>query len=150
MKAASGELRRVIEDAGARLRAIPELSAARKTAPSSWSIKEILGHLLDSAANNHQRFLRARGPGNLAFPGYEQEAWVRMQDYQSRPWAELIDFWVLFNRHLAHTIERIPADALNTTCLIGTGKPVTLGFLIDDYLQHLRHHLDQIRARAGE
>ena len=125
-------------------------TAGRKTGPAAWSIKEILGHLLDSAANNHQRFIRAQNAPTLVFPGYEQETWVRSQDYQNRPWTELIDFWLLFNRHLAHTIAQIPSGALNTTCQIGAGKPVTLSFLIDDYLEHLRHHLDQIRDRAGK
>ena len=149
MKAAAGELLRVIEGAGAALRAIPEASAGRKPTAVAWSIKEILGHLLDSAANNHQRFIRAQQTGTLVFPGYEQEVWVRSQDYQTRPWIELIDFWSLYNRHLAHLIARIPESALEARCEIESGKPVTLRYLIDDYLRHLRHHLDQISGRAG-
>ena len=116
-----------------------------------WSVKEIVGHLIDSAANNHQRFVRAQHAQRLEFAGYEQNLWVRSQDYQSYPWHELVDFWMLYNRHLAYVITRVPAAALKISCRIGDDKPVTLGFLIEDYLRHLRHHVRQIgRASCRE
>jgi hypothetical protein len=78
------------------------------------------------------------------FPGYEQDEWVRRQDYTSKPWVELVDLWRLFNRHVAHTLRNIPGEKLETICRIGSGDPVTLGFIMEDYLAHLKHHLAQL------
>ena len=117
--------------------------AARRPAPAAWSAKEIIGHLVDSAANNHQRFVRAQQGDALTFPGYDQEHWVASQDYQTADWSALLTFWRLFN----HVIRRIPSSRLDTECRIGDGSTVSLGFLVDDYLVHLTHHLRQIDAR---
>ena len=120
-----------------------------KLRPEVWSIKEIVGHLIDSATNNHQRFVRAQQTEKLAFPGYDQDAWVRLQGHQDRPWLELIEFWALYNFQLSRTIRRIPEAALGMMCRIGTNELVTLGFLVEDYLVHLRHHLKQIEERLA-
>ncbi|MGE0444686.1 MAG: DinB family protein [Vicinamibacterales bacterium] len=129
------------------LRALDEQVAGLKPDPSTWSIKEVLGHLVDSAANNHQRFVRAQEIGELVLPGYEQDHWVRAQAYQARPWAEIVQLWEVYNRHLAHVIRHIPAPALETRCRIADYAPVTLGFIVEDYVTHMRHHLQQIETR---
>lgn len=147
MQSIADELTRVVDEAAAELRTLGEAVAAAKLRSDSWSIKEIVGHLVDSAANNHQRFVRAQATGQLAFPGYVQDVWVRSQDHQSRPWLELVEFWVSYNHHLAHTIRRIPESALSVPCRIGANEAVTLRFLVEDYLVHLRHHLKQIEDR---
>src|SRR5262252_10395120 len=95
-------------DAADRLHLIGEAAASRRPAPGKWSKKEILGHLIDSATNNHQRFVRAQISDELTFPGYEQDEWVRRQDYNSKPWNELVELWRLFNRHVAHIIRNLP------------------------------------------
>ena len=123
---------------------VDEQDAAVRPAADAWSKKEVVGHLIDSAANNHQRFVRAQGVTSLDFPPYEQEAWVQRQDYAAAPWEALIELWRLYNLHLAHLIRKIPAAKLETICRIGANKPVTLGFLIEDYLAHLRLHLKQL------
>lgn len=138
-------LRAAVDDAVPRLRAIDGARARRKGAPEAWSIQEILGHLVDSAANNHQRFIRAQEGQSLVFPKYEQDHWVRVQGYNDSPWHDLIDLWRLYNLHLAQVMERIVPEALNTECRIGPSEPVTLGFLMEDYVVHLRHHLGRIR-----
>jgi len=143
----AGELTTAVDAAAIELRSISESAAAAKRSQSVWSIKEILGHLVDSASNNHQRFVRAQLTNPLELPGYEQDAWVRVEDHQSRPWPELVEFWVLYNRYLSHVIERIPDSSLDVSCRIGADEPVTLRFLAEDYLRHLRHHLNQIRER---
>ena len=143
------ELVRVVDEAATELRALDELLAASKRKPDVWSVKEIIGHLIDSAANNHQRFVRAQQAAELSLPGYDQDAWVRSQDHQSRSWLELLEFWVLYNHHLSHTIRHIPNSALNVQCRIGTNEPVTLRFLVEDYVVHLRHHLEQIKERRA-
>jgi hypothetical protein len=142
--AAANELVGIVETSFAKLRLLHETEVNLKPAPGKWSKKEILGHLLDSATNNHQRFVRAQMSEEFDFPGYEQDEWVRRQDYTSKPWVELVELWRLFNRHVAHTLRNIPGEKLETICRIGSGDPVTLGFIMEDYLAHLKHHLAQL------
>ena len=145
----AAELSGVVDSTSLELRTIADDVAASKRSADAWSVKEILGHLIDSAANNHQRFVRAQQASAFSFPGYEQDHWVRSQNYQARPWLQLIDFWVVYNHHLAHVIRQIPESAAPIPCRIGADDAVTLGFLVEDYLAHLRHHLKQIQERRG-
>jgi len=140
----ANELVGVVETSSAKLRLLHETEVTLKPAPGKWSKKEILGHLLDSATNNHQRFIRAQMTEEFVFPGYDGDEWVRRQDYNSKPWMELVDLWRLFNRHVAHTMRNIPGEKLEMLCKIGSGDPVTLGFIVEDYLTHLKHHLAQL------
>jgi len=147
LDAVATELIGVIDRTALELRTIDDVSAGAKPKSDVWSVKEILGHLVDSAANNHQRFVRAQLETGLSFPGYEQNGWVRSQDYQSESWLQLIDLWVAYNHHLAHVIRRIPDAAANATCRIGANDGVALVALVEDYVRHVRHHLDQIQQR---
>ncbi len=78
---------RVVEETEKRLSAITEQESTTRSGDGKWSRKEVLGHLIDSASNNHQRFVRAQLDGALNFPGYQQDGWNRAQQYQSEPWA---------------------------------------------------------------
>jgi hypothetical protein len=147
IQSVADELIRVVDEAAKGLRTLDERRAAAKPRPEVWSVKEILGHLIDSAANNHQRFVRAQQVAELAMPGYDQDHWVKSQGHQNRGWPELLEFWVSYNHHLSHVIRRIPESALAVPCRIGASEPVTLGFLVEDYAVHLRHHLKQIQER---
>jgi hypothetical protein len=143
----ANELVGAVETASAKLKLLQETEVTSKPTPNKWSKKEILGHLMDSASNNHQRFVRAQminGASEFVFPGYEQDDWVRRQDYNAKPWTELVELWRLFNRHVAHALRGISDDKLNTNCRIGSGEPVTLGFMAEDYLTHMKHHLAQL------
>jgi hypothetical protein len=140
----AGELLSVVEAASESLRRVDDREASQMNVPGQWSKKEILGHLLDSAVNNHHRFIRAQEVEELTFPAYDQPHWVSSQGYQERPWLELVDLWRLYNRHLAHVISLIPAEKLAVMCVIGSDKPVSLGYLVEDYLVHLRHHLQEL------
>ena len=104
----------------------------------------MIGHLIDSASNNHQRFVRAQGVAALEFPKYEQESWVSLQNYKQATWPELVDFWRLYNHHLARVIRAVAPEKLQVPVKIGPGEPMALGDLIKDYLRHLKHHLGQL------
>jgi len=123
------------------LLAMDEESFRAKEHPGKWSRLQIIGHLLDSAANNHQRFVRVQFEDNPEI-SYNPDLWNAAGHYQSMPPAAVVAFWNLYNRHLAALILRIPAADLQRTCI--AGEPVTLAFLIEDYITHLEHHLHQV------
>jgi hypothetical protein len=143
MESVANELLSVLKVAD-KLRQIDDAAASIKPAPNKWSKKEILGHLIDSAANNHQRFVRLQLMPRLELPGYEQDGWIRVQHYQERPWKEIIDLWQIYNTHLAGVIRHVDPKALKNMWRAPEGQDVDLEFIIRDYVVHMRHHLDQI------
>jgi len=130
------------------LLAISEEAAGKPAGPEKWSRKEILGHLIDSASNNHQRFVRLQSEELLVMPSYQQNHWVGAQNYNGREWIELVEFWLAYNRHLAHVIRHVDARAAGHIWR-APGKDYRLEFLIEDYLSHLRHHLAQILGASA-
>ncbi len=145
----AAELRRVTDSFSQELLAADARAAARRPAANTWSPKEVLGHLIDSAANNHQRFVRAQQADALTLPGYEQNHWVASQGYQDADWPHLVTLWTHLNLHLADVMDRIPAAKYAVSCVIGDSQPVTLEFVVVDYLDHLEHHMAQIRSRLS-
>jgi hypothetical protein len=139
----ASELDHVLENSAERLLAISEESAGRRPKAEAWCKKEILGHLIDSAANNHQRFVRLQLAASLEMPSYEQNGWVRSQNYSGRRWRDLVELWLAYNRHLVHIIRNADANAARHVWKASAGD-VELQFLIEDYVRHLNHHLDQI------
>jgi DinB superfamily len=129
------------------LRQITEPESAFKPAPGGWSKKEELGHLIDSAANNHLRFVRATIEPEFRGLGYQQDEWVRLHGYQEMAWTDIVDFWRHYNDFLVGLVKRIPERKLLTPCVVGESAPVTLKFLIEDYVLHMQHHLDHILER---
>ena len=143
MESVANDLQSALAVAG-RLRQIDEATASLRPSPGKWSKKEILGHLIDSAANNHQRFVRLQLSGRIDLPGYDGDEWVRVQRYQDRPWGEIIDLWQMYNTQLAAVIRHVDSKALRSVWHTPDGNDLDLEFIIRDYVVHLRHHLDQI------
>ena len=137
-------LQATMDAAVPRLRALPERRVMRDRGVGKWVAKDILGHLIDSAANNHQRFVRARTDDPLIMPGYDQDAWVEAHAYRTRPWLELVDIWAAYNAQVAQVISSMPAGRGGVQCRIGDNEPVALEWLMADYIRHVEHHLQQI------
>ncbi|HYL34735.1 MAG TPA: DinB family protein [Bryobacteraceae bacterium] len=142
----SERLKEVVESAAHNFAGYENASAAKNLQAGGWSRKQILGHLIDSASNNHQRFVRALLLDELTWPNYDQEGCVRAQRYQEAEWADLVRLWTSYNRFLAHVLAGVPAAKLSTKCRIGDDPPLTLEELAVDYLRHMEHHLEQIRS----
>ncbi len=149
------DFRQTLAASSTRLLEIPAAQSQVPRAEGKWSPREIIGHLIDSASHNHQRFVRAQFTDDLVFAGYEQEGWVRVQDYQAEDWADLVQLWRLYNQHILHLISLVPeetrlklrykhnlhqiaSDSLSET------EPVTLDWFMRDYLDHMKKHLKQI------
>lgn len=137
------DFRRTLVTAEQKLLAFSETQSETARSAGKWTPKEIIGHLIDSASNNHQRFVRGQLQNNLSLPGYEQDHWVRVQYYRSEEWKSLISLWKFYNTHLLHTISHIPDEALKNTHTL-QNKTVTLDFIVRDYLEHMKHHQRQI------
>ena len=144
------DLGRTVAQAKPLLTRLTNADTSMRPTPAKWSKKEILGHLLDSASNNHQRFVRAPLQGELTFPGYDQEKLVELQKFSEMDWSFLVDLWAGYNRFLAHVLSVLPARAATITCKIGNNPPATLGWIAQDYVAHLKHHLNQIVGKKFE
>ena len=138
------DLLQTVRAAEPMLHQVGNADATSRPAPNKWSKKEILAHLIDSASNNHQRFVRAATQGNLEFPGYDQEKLVVLQNANGASWELVIELWSAYNRYLAHVLQQLPESSAQIQCSIGGRPPVTLVWLAGDYVEHLKHHLNQI------
>jgi hypothetical protein len=135
----------LVEQVPVLLQTMSEQEMSNQPAPGKWSKKEILGHLIDSAANNHRRFILAQiEPQPYRVIRYDQNEWVRLNDYERASSDEIVQLWQLYNRQIVRTINQIPGSKLSYTCILDGLESVTLEWLIDDYLSHLEHHLRQI------
>src|SRR3954452_13054066 len=143
----ANNLGEAIQLASPMLRQIGNTEASFASAPGKGTKKEILAHLIDSASNNHQRFARAAAQGSLEFPGYDQDKLIAVQKPNSMSWELLIEFWASYNRYLVHILNQLPPSAANVQCSIGGKPPVTLLWLAADYVEHLKHHLNQVLGR---
>lgn len=151
----AARLRAVIAASEPLLAALPGAETGRHPAPGKWSPREVIGHMIDSASNNHQRFVRAASQDDLVFPGYEQDRWVELQDYQNASWRDLISLWATFNIHIARVMAAIPESARSRRRprhnldqiawqAVPATEPATLEYFMTDYVAHLEHHLRQV------
>jgi hypothetical protein len=148
------DFRQTIETASLRLLHISEEQSATPKAQGKWSPKQIIGHLIDSASNNHQRFVRAQFTDDLVFPSYQQEEWVRAQRYDQEPWEQLVQLWKHYNKHLLHLMSVVPEEVrtrlrdkhnlAQTAWQTVENRPVTLEYIMRDYVEHLKNHVRQI------
>jgi hypothetical protein len=150
-------LRTAVDEAAPRLLAFSESAATRRPALGKWSPIEVIGHLVDSASNNHQRFVRVQDQNDLVFDGYAQDDWVTRQRYQSAPWQELVLLWQLYNRHLARVMSATSAADRERVRFehnldqrafraVASERPTSLAYFMADYVDHLEHHLAQLHG----
>ncbi|MEM6799864.1 MAG: DinB family protein [Bacteroidota bacterium] len=145
-------LRRIVLFVKEELLKRSESESIIKPAPDRWSPKEIIGHLIDSASNNHQRFVRAQFKEDMIFQGYAQDEWVIVQAYQKRSWEELVELWAQFNLQIAHVMDscseeiRLKERGKHNFHQIAFKRvsetePTSLQYFMVDYISHLEHHI---------
>jgi len=154
------DFKQTIETSVPRLLQISEEQSEQPRSEEHWSSKQIIGHLIDSAANNHARFVMGQMKDDLVFPGYEQDRWVEIQHYQQASWTQLVDLWRAYNLHLLHVMSWAAADKLHHRSTqhnlqtiafktVSETEPATLSYLMKDYVVHLKHHLGQILSESA-
>jgi hypothetical protein len=152
---ASTELLAILHEVQLALAIISESESKAIPHPGKWSKIQVLGHLIDSAINNLNRFVRLQKTNDLLFEGYDQPFWVAAQNYQNSPWSEIVGLFMALNTQIAAMIRIIPEERLTeprathsiswpTYYRKKVGAPYSLEFLIWDYIAHLEHHLKQI------
>ena len=149
MSSLPDRLLRAVINEEPNLRALTEHSAAGRSGESEgWSRKQELGHLIDSATNNRVRFVKAALEGQYSGPSYDGIGWVELGGYAEMSWTDLVDTWALLNMALIALLKRIPQERLSAQCRIGDADPLTLEFIIEDYILHMQHHLDHILSHG--
>jgi hypothetical protein len=139
------ELQSLLISVPVHISSIPANLVSLRPGINKWSKKEILGHLCDSAINNISRIVKAPSANQpFIIEKYAQDDWVKNNNYGEQPLNDVIDLWKALNRQFISAASKIPAKKLNLKCDIGDGEIITLKFLIDDYLAHMKHHLEQI------
>ncbi|MFH1932660.1 MAG: DinB family protein [Pseudomonadota bacterium] len=147
----ASDIENAVDEACNQFRNLPEETIEVRSNPGDWSVKEIVGHLVDSASNNHQRFVRLQVADGLVFPDYSQDndAWVLIQRYQEAPWDALLALWRYFNFHLARVIRSVNERCIDHIWVVDEDTSITLGELMIDYLRHLKDHLKQIKENIN-
>jgi hypothetical protein len=148
MKDTIDRLEALVQSVPGRLLALGEAGSRMRRSPGAWSRRQILGHLVDSASNNHQRFVRGQLAADVEFPAYDGEGFVAVQRYDEEPWEALVELWRAYNRHLVHVMSRVPPEKYANQVRSGPDEPGTLGAHMKDYVVHLEHHLGQIFAES--
>lgn len=144
----SERLAKVLREAMPWLVTLSEDEASVPEKEGKWSAKQVVGHLTDSAVNNLGRIVRLQIEAGQNLPGYEQMDWVRLQHYAEREWAEVLALWFALNEHVAWTIAHVEKKNLANAGVVA-GQALTLGFLIEDYIAHMEHHLRAMRVWLG-
>lgn len=148
MRETAENLRKTLENVLPLLQNIAAAEASAYPSPDKWSKKQILGHLIDSACNNQQKFVRAMEQPQSEFVGYRQNVWVDSQKYDKENWNDLVNLWYAYNLHIAYIIENVDPKVLNNEITIENAGKFTLEFIMKDYGEHLKHHLKQILPAA--
>jgi len=141
----SAQLEGVVTAAMVWLGAIPDARASVPEREGKWSAKQVMGHLTDSAVNNLGRIVRMQIAPGLKLSGYEQVEWVALQHYAEREWSKVLEGWATLNGQVAWAVAHVDKVKLANKADV-EGSELTLGFLIEDYIAHMEHHL---RAMQG-
>jgi len=146
MKKTIQELQEIIDLFSQKISAIPEAEFSAKHTPNKWSKKEVLGHLTDSAQNNLRRFICGQYDTTPPKIVYEQDFWVKANDYQAKRSSHVILLWRLVNEQICSVLRTMPAANYSQSC--DTGKQEeqlhSLQWMAEDYVKHMKHHLNQI------
>jgi DinB superfamily len=145
MKKTISELIEIIELYAQKFNQLPEQDFSAKPNPTKWSKKEVVGHLIDSAHNNLRRFIVGQYEVEPKII-YEQEIWVKSNNYLEAKREDIIQFWKLMNQQICAVLSSMPKENYSRLCNTGRDTPNlrTIEWLADDYVKHLKHHINQV------
>ena len=141
----SARLEGVVAGAMGWLRGLSDARASVPEREGKWNAKQVMGHLTDSAVNNLGRIVRMQIAAGMKMAGYEQNEWVALQHYAEREWSRVLEVWAVLNGQVSWAIAHVEKAKLTNTADV-EGSELTLGFLIEDYIAHMEHHLRSMRG----
>lgn len=143
----TNEILRYINTWEQQLIDLPVDTITKKRNKQNRTIKQILGHLIDSAANNHQRMIRLQYNEKLDFPDYQQDndLWIALQDYQRADWNTTIQLWKYYNLHMIQVIKSVDHTKLDHSWQSFEHISVTLRQMIEGYSGHMDLHFNEIQ-----
>ena len=140
------ELRELVQDYGKKVSTISEQDFLAKPLPTKWSKIEVLGHLIDSAQNNLRRFICGQYESSPPRIVYDQDMWVNANNYKSAKKEHVIQLWILLNERICDILKTMPVAVYDKQCNAGKEAPqlYSLLYFAEDYVKHMKHHLNQI------
>jgi hypothetical protein len=144
MKTVIRELQVIVDDFAPKITAIADSEFTAKPLAGKWSKKEVIGHLIDSAQNNLRRFICGQYESEPPKIVYQQDFWVASNQYQNMEKEDVIQLWKLMNIRICAVLQSMPPSNYDKQCDTGTLR--TLKWLAEDYIKHLKHHLNQVIA----
>ena len=143
------EIFSLIEEWEPKLTPLPNETISHKMNSQNRTIKQILGHLVDSTSNNTHRIVHLQYQSSpFTFPNYatfgNNDRWIAIQDYQNEDWSNLIQLWKYSLLHYCHVIQNVKDDKLQSIWIAGSDKAITLESMIVDFPRHLKLHLSEI------
>ena len=143
------EILQLVNEWEPKLLSFPTDVITQKQNSQGRTIKQILGHLVDSASNNNHRVVHLQYRENpLEFPNYatngNNDRWIAIQNYQDENWEDLVQLWKYFNKHFVHVVNNINPDKLDNVWISAPNKSITLKEMVLSYLDHLKLHLKEI------
>lgn len=132
------------------LLSLPKATIENKHNKQNRTIKQILGHMVDSASNNTHRIIHLQyQPTPLIFPDYaslgNNDRWIAIQNYQSENWQNLVNLWKYSNLHIIHVMQNVDESKLGNIWLTATGESVSLIDMMTNYLSHFELHISEIK-----
>jgi predicted MPP superfamily phosphohydrolase len=134
-----------------KLSTIPEIILINRKNDQNRTIKQILGHLIDSTSNNTHRVVHLQYQKSpFEFPNYatfgNNDRWIAIQNYQNEEWKTMIQLWKSSLLHYCHVVENIDTSKLENEWIAGPDRRITLSSLLMLFLDHFKLHLSEIDA----
>ncbi len=147
----NNEISQLVNEWEPKLLSLPTDVITQKRNSQGRTIKQILGHLVDSASNNNHRIVHLQYRENpMEFPNYatngNNDRWIAIQNYQDENWEDLVQLWKYYNKHFVHVVNNINPDKLDNAWISAPNKNIKLKEMVLSYLDHLKLHLKEIDA----
>jgi len=146
------ELNSIINDFYNKYKGLDNEIASKRPGTDRWTLKEIVGHLIDSASNNHQRFVRLQIVDELIFPGYgkDNSKWLEIEKYNELNFYDIISLWKQYNILIGNIIKETDEGKLENYWIKSDGDKITLKDLMIDYVRHMREHVKHFEETLKE
>jgi hypothetical protein len=147
----SQELLSLIEEWEPKLLVLPNEVISERRNSQNRTIKQIVGHMVDSASNNTHRVIHLQyQPSPLIFPDYanlgNNDRWITIQNYQEEEWHDLVQLWKYINIHFCHVIRNVNPEKLENEWISALNEKITLAAMVVDFPRHFKLHLNEIAA----